>query len=110
MVASEPFSEEAEADADWVEAVAYDGPYEGGEATIDPARIESIVGEPATEGAVFLPAAAARGDVHRDDVDGTDAEAVFEEELREADRIEDEIGRRRDETPDVFEVGEKRHG
>lgn len=85
---------------------------EADETPADPSNLESIVGE-VTDGddtAVVLPGAAARGSISLDDVDGTDAEAVFEEEQRETEDIESRLERRRGRMPDVYDVSRRHRG
>lgn len=99
------YSDEARSDEDEEEIEAY------GESPTDPAAIESIVTE-GLEGdvAVVLPGRRAPGSIDRDDVDGTDIEAIFDEESREVDALEREMSERSEEPPDLFELGEEHHG
>lgn len=99
------YSDEAHSDEDEEEIEAFDA-----ESPTDPATIESIVGE-GLEGdvAVILPARRAHGSIGRDDVDGTDLEAIFDEENREIDNLEAEMSEDGDEPPDLFELGEAHH-
>lgn len=100
------FSDEAMADEDFEEAEALtEGP-------VDPSVIESVVGEVDDEdGAVLLPSSTSRGDYLRDDVDGTDMEAVFDSENRDMDLLEQEYEASHDgEVPDLVDLAEMQDG
>ncbi len=94
------FSEEATNDEYQEEAEALSGP------TTDPGVIESIVGE-TIEGddtAVVYPTDPHHGSLPHNGADGTDAEAIFEDENRELDNLEGEISEHRSSPADLVDL------
>jgi hypothetical protein len=100
------FREEATSDEDYEELEAF------ADSPTDPTVIEGVVGDlvDGEDVAVVMPSRASRGDVMSRDVDGTDMEAIFEEENRELDDLDDEMSQRRGEPPDLVELHRKHTG
>ncbi|MBX7160248.1 MAG: hypothetical protein K1X95_08150 [Acidimicrobiia bacterium] len=88
---------EALADQDADEVLAFSGPVD------DP----DVIADAAVEGSddlAELPARRPSGFVPHDTVDGTDAEAVYEEEAREVSDLEDELSEASGEAPDLVDL------
>lgn len=92
------FSEEAIADGDQEDFEALSGP------KTDPGVIESRVGERVEGDVVVYPPDVHHGSLPHDDVDGTDAEAIFEDESRELDALEEQLESERLSPPDLVDL------
>lgn len=98
MPDSPQFSEEARADEDQEEDEALTGPVN------DPGVIESRVGEELEGNVVVYPGDPHHGSLPHDDIDGTDAEAIFEDESREVGRLEEELEDEMRGPPDLTDL------
>lgn len=87
---------EALADQDADEARAYSGP-------VDDPDVIADAGVEAEGDLVELPARRPAGYVPHDTVDGTDAEAIFDEEAREVSDLEDKLAEGGD-VPDLVDL------
>lgn len=88
---------EALADQDADEARAYSGP-------VDDPDVIADAGVEGDDDLVELPARRPPGYVPHDTVDGTDAEAIYEEEAREISDLEDELADADGEPPDLVDL------
>lgn len=88
---------EALADQDADEARAYSGPVGDPEVIAD-------AGVEGNDDLVELPARRQSGYLPHDTVDGTDAEAIYEEEAREVSDLEDELSEASGDTPDLVDL------
>lgn len=100
------FRDEATSDEDYDELEAF------ADSPTDPAVIEGVVSELVDDEdvAVLMPTRSSRGDVMSTDVDGTDMEAIFEEENRELDDLEDEMSQGRGDPVDLVDLHRKHTG
>ncbi|MCC7075638.1 MAG: hypothetical protein IT198_00790 [Acidimicrobiia bacterium] len=100
------FRDEATSDEDYDELEAF------ADSPTDPAVIEGVVSELVDDEdvAVLMPTRSSRGDVMSTDVDGTDMEAIFEEENRELDDLEDEMSQGRSDPVDLVDLHRKHTG
>lgn len=92
------FSEEARSDGDQEEDEALSGP------VTDPGTIESRVAEGLDGNVVVYPPDPHHGSLPHDDVDGTDAEAVFEDENREVNQLEEDLETEMNGPPDLVDL------
>lgn len=100
------FRDEATSDEDYNELEAFT------DVPTDPTIIEGVVGETVDgeDVAVIMPSARSRGQMMATDVDGTDIEAIFEEENRELDDLEAQLSAKNGRTADLYELHRKHTG
>lgn len=97
-------SYEAIADKDVDELDAFE------EAKTDPSNIESVTGE-TVDGdlAVELPTGISPGGAFHDDVDGSDLEAIFDDESRQYGTLEEELTDEEGAPPDLVDMEHARY-
>lgn len=94
---------EALADEDADEVLAYSGPVADPEVIAD-------AGVEADDDLAALPVRRPPGFVPHDTVDGTDAEAIYEEEAREVSDLEDELADSNGDAPDLVDLHDAHTG
>ncbi|GEM_PF-2025774 len=100
------WSDEAQSDHDYEETLAFQGPCS------DTLLIESIAGNDLDDSsvAIVLSRGQKTGGITHGEVDGTDTEAIFEDEDRMVSSIENAFTERQGHIPDLVELETEIHG